>query len=406
MEKPVILQRLSELEREINSLKAELEADKAEPGRSFSLQRVFKLIVSYWVLISFASVIATAVFVKFWYGIEFFESYRNVYINKTLSEFYRELGDRMMARSEWKSAEEIYQFALKINANNDKATYGLAKAQVFLPLPQEKYVAPELVDAKLEYLSKSFPKDSDVDFLKGVRYWDQRDIHNAVASFNEALKKNPKFAGGYLMLGYIKMNSFDIDGASKNFVKALELDPSNAVAANNLGFLFILRGNFSDAINYLSKSVRLSPRFLTGINLGDAYRYSGDYNMALQWHRHVLETINNLEGYERYAAGEWTYNFMPHFKGDKETIKKFINLHTVAEKKAIAHFALALDYALLSKFDLASEELGKALKLASGSRYSAFFLNKIAFIKQQAEITEGTKAWLNNAGRILAQQRF
>lgn len=46
---------------------------------------------------------------------------------KTLSEFHRELGDKLMADTQWEAAEDAYLTALEIDPNNLEAAYGIVK---------------------------------------------------------------------------------------------------------------------------------------------------------------------------------------------------------------------------------------------------------------------------------------
>lgn len=176
MEDTDLQKRVSDLEQELGALKKSLKADAEAAPRSKSL---FQFLKENWVLLSFATALLTAGYVKFRFGINYFDSYRNVAINRDLSSFYEHMGDGMMAKNQWEAAEQAYREALKVNPNNDSATFKIAKAEVFQPAPGEKYPAAEVIDAKLKYLLEKFPDDYQIYYLKGLRYEQMQDTENA-----------------------------------------------------------------------------------------------------------------------------------------------------------------------------------------------------------------------------------
>ena len=174
-----MLTRVHGLEKDIQHLKAELQSETKPHGILSAIQQFGKLLVSNWVLVSFLVAIATTVYVKLEFKIDYFEDYRNASVTKSLSEFYRQLGDRMMIYNEWSAAEAAYRTALEVNPRNITATYGVIKSQLFQPQEENKYYAAEVVDAKLNYLSAQFPNDPDIFFLRAIRLWHQNQFANA-----------------------------------------------------------------------------------------------------------------------------------------------------------------------------------------------------------------------------------
>lgn len=405
MEKMQLLKRLHRLEEEIQLFKEDLAPTTKRNKFITGFQKLGKFIISNWILLSFIVAVATAVYVKFVFDVDYFENYRNISTTQKLSDFYRQLGERMMACSEWKAAEDAYRSALEINQNNIRATYGVLKARVFQPLEGEKYYAPEVVDVKLDYLLSSFPDDYEIYFLKALRYQAQGYNKDAMSWYKKTIDKAPKFTGSYLNLGYIHMGSYDaekntwhvdMDKATSNFKKAVELDPNYPLANNNLGFCYIINGNFEEAVKHLLKSYSVSPHLLTALNLGDAYRYSGDFNSALIWHKHALDIIKEpgIEK-ERYMGGNWKYNYMPLEPGDLETIKNYVIVSTIDEKKAFVYYALSFDYVLVENFDAANEQLEVALQLDKNRQYRSLFRYRIRSIENFLEINDNVKLQLS-----------
>ena len=69
----------------------------------------------------------------------------------------------------------------------------------------------------------------------------------------------------------------DADGAAAAYGEALELDPANATAHNNLGFLLAQAGDLDEAVRHYETALRLDPgRGVTLANLGMARALQGD----------------------------------------------------------------------------------------------------------------------------------
>src|SRR5713226_6048420 len=125
MDKHAMLKRIHELERELASLKSHLEPGPAGNRMVETFRGFFRFLLSYWALVSFTIAVLTALYVKYAYEIDYFEQYREQSTKKKLSELHRQLGDRMLGRSEWEAADNAYKEALKINPNNAAAANGL-----------------------------------------------------------------------------------------------------------------------------------------------------------------------------------------------------------------------------------------------------------------------------------------
>lgn len=391
-----------DLHDRVRALEAEVRALRVDPGGSViskpagtPLRRLGRFLVTYWVLISFFIAILTAVYVRFRYEIDFFETYANTQIRKDLAEVHRHLGDELMGAMEWEAASGAYRRALEFDPHSSAAAYGVVKAQVFEPLPGQQYVPDKVIATKLEYLSELLPDDDyQIVFMRGVHAWLRQDPERASALVRQAIAIRPQFAGGHVFLGLVAQETGDIPGAIASFEAAVSIAPDDPDAQNNLGFARMLSADFAAAIRHFRTSERLSPRLLTQVNLGDALRLSGAYDQALAVHRTAMANASspaNLK--ERYAGGAWTYNFMPLGTDDTQTILRYVRAQTPEQKLAIAQFALSLDHALQGAFDEADRYFARALELDRASEYRAFFANKIESMEAWMALNEPVAAW-------------
>lgn len=371
-------ERVDAIEGELGRIRASLDGKRAVAGAPSPLRRVGTFLVSYWVLISFCIAIFTAVYVKIRYEVDFFETYANMQTRKDLAEVHRHLGDVLMGAMEWEAAAEAYRRALEFDPHNTPAAYGVVKSRVFEPLPGHRYAPHTVIDTRLDYLAELLPQDYQITFMRGVHAWMRQEPGEADALVRSAVKLNPRFAGGHVVLGVIAQEENDIPGAMAQFEAAIAISPDNPDAQNNLGFTRMLSGEFSGAIGNLRRADRLSPRLLTQINLGDAYRLSGDVARALIVHRAAAASAAAPGmANERFMGGIWTYNYMPLGAGDTETIRRYVKVQTPEQKRTIASFALSLDHGLLGNFDAADRHLEAALALDGTRAYSGFMANKI-----------------------------
>jgi tetratricopeptide (TPR) repeat protein len=354
-------------------------------------------ITSNWAILSFLAAVAVATYVKFSYGIDYLEQYRNTATLKQMSRYYSRMGARLVESQEWEAADVAYKRALELNPHNLDAQFGRLKAEVFDPLPGRQYVAPEIAEARLKYLEELFPHDDDVQFLHAVADAGRGATSDAEKRLKAILHKRPDFAAGHQTLGFLYQNAFRIDDAIASYKRAVELNPAVASASNNLGYCYLLKTQFTRAVHHLSRALESSAYAVTGLNLGDAYRYAGDINAAYRMHDIVYTTIirsSNVNERERYIEGTWTYNFMPLHRKDRETIKQYVIAGTLEQKRAITRMAMAIDLGLLGRYSEADQELTAALQLDNSADYRQFYANRLLAADRLLSLPAGTKVWL------------
>jgi tetratricopeptide (TPR) repeat protein len=365
---------------------------------------VAKFAIDNWVLLSFIVAVATAVYVKFRFDIDYFESYRDVATKKMLSEFYRKLGDRMMVYGEWEPAEAAYRNSLEINPTNKQASFGVAKAGLFQPLKGQKFYAPDMVEAKLDFLIANVPGDAQLVFLKGFNRFLQGDSDESIRLFRQAIEIDPKFVGSYIQLGYMLMGAGEVEPAIENFKKALEIDASYSLTNNNLGYCYLITLRVPDAIKCYELSLKLCPTLLNTISLGDAYRLNGSFDDAHRLHAHAVRVLGEkgIEK-ERYVSGQWTYNFMPLREGDTQTIRQCVMVNTFEQKKMVTLAALAFDQALRGETIQADKTFAQSMAFDQAGDYHGFFANKIQSLLNLLKMSPGAHAWFEGKLRALTQ---
>jgi tetratricopeptide (TPR) repeat protein len=83
------------------------------------------------------------------------------------------------------------------------------------------------------------------------------DYVGAEAALNKALSLSPNDPQSESLLGWALMYQEKYDDALLNFQKVLMRQPANALARINVGYICLRKGIFGEAIEHLSKAIRL-----------------------------------------------------------------------------------------------------------------------------------------------------
>lgn len=83
------------------------------------------------------------------------------------------------------------------------------------------------------------------------------DYSGAIQALEKALTLSPGAVEATSLLGWAQMLNKDYDDALGNFSKVLMKEPANALARINVGYICLKKGIFGEAIEHLSKAIRL-----------------------------------------------------------------------------------------------------------------------------------------------------
>jgi len=102
------------------------------------------------------------------------------------------------------------------------------------------------------------PDHPDIYSDCGVAHLHNMDKENCFKDLNQALTLQPKYSFRYSARAYAKRNFGDLMGAIEDYEKAVELDPEDAVAQNNLGLLLEQQGYQKQADERFKRADNLS----------------------------------------------------------------------------------------------------------------------------------------------------
>jgi len=83
------------------------------------------------------------------------------------------------------------------------------------------------------------------------------DFGGAIQALEKALSLSPGAVEATSLLGWAQMLNENYDEALGNFSKVLMKEPANALARINVGYICLKKGIFGEAIEHLSKAIRL-----------------------------------------------------------------------------------------------------------------------------------------------------
>jgi Flp pilus assembly protein TadD len=112
-------------------------------------------------------------------------------------------------------------------------------------------------------------------------------VGNAIGAWERWLSAHPNDAGALAILGTLEESSGDFANAEASYKKALQIQPQQPIAANNLAYRMLLNGENVDVALSLAQTARQSmPNSSNAADtLAWAYYYKGTYAFA----RNLLE---------------------------------------------------------------------------------------------------------------------
>lgn len=160
----------------------------------------------------------------------------------------------LFEKSEYAASVEAFSYALMEVANTDE------KTKVYYHRSMARYKVQDLGGA-LEDCNKALEtlKDNaDIFCHKGIILHMMEKGDEAIACFDTAAKLEPENPYRYSSRAFIKAHIKDTEGAIKDYEKALQLDPEDAVSLNNLGLLEEKKGRIDAAKEKFKRADELS----------------------------------------------------------------------------------------------------------------------------------------------------
>lgn len=224
--------------------------------------------------------------------------------------------------------------------------YKLAPAQSELDRLLKKYPnKPELHYAQgMVYLMRE--TSSDIEYIKNIR-----NLSNAaIKEFMTAVDLDPTYFQAYNAMGVATLKLGNKKDAQDLFKMSLKYNPNYAPAYDNLGNVSMLDGDLDQAEKYYLQSIKCNSHNPTSMyHMGQVEARRGDYTKALTWLNHSLH-INpnsspgwNLQGELYLKQGNQAAainSFKKAIYVKPENSRPYINLAGVYERRSDHEFAM------------------------------------------------------------------
>ena len=110
-----------------------------------------------------------------------------------------------------------------------------------------------------EFRLQRNPKDARARTELGFTQWTHGQVEQAMESFRAAAMDDPSYDQPHYYLGVIYRRRNDLASAKTEFEKTIQLNPKNARAYGNLGFIYLDTGNVEQAERSMRMAVNLDP---------------------------------------------------------------------------------------------------------------------------------------------------
>src|SRR5262249_47719252 len=104
----------------------------------------------------------------------------------------------------------------------------------------------------------------------------------AEKTFLNAIELRPNYFENYYWLGYFYLSRGRFDDAVTMYKKTIALAPESFRGYQNLGAMYLYLGRYSEAVPQLERSASIHPTWLVYSNLATAHFYLKEYKAATQ----------------------------------------------------------------------------------------------------------------------------
>jgi tetratricopeptide (TPR) repeat protein len=212
------------------------------------------------------------------------------------SGFYDLLGTALFQKKDFSGADAAFHKAVELDKDNSDALLKLAQAQA-----AEGSVSQAL--ATYQQSIKDHPREISFYLLAGMMYESQNNFDQAKAMYQQALNIQPDNALASNNLAYLMLQQGgNVDVALAMAQTARRGMPDSPQAADTLGFAYYQKGVYRSAIDMYQESLRLSEKqgaaddATVHYHLGLAYQKANQPVLARQQLERVLKiSPNNSE---------------------------------------------------------------------------------------------------------------
>ncbi len=135
------------------------------------------------------------------------------------------------------------------------------------------------------------PNNYDLHIALGDVHMAEYDLDSAIRAYCDAITQNPENFRGYSKAGIALWEKDYVEEALVSFHKAVELNPANEFAHNNLGIIYLDGlGDAEEALEYFEEAIELNPSYtLAYFNAARASQAMGFINDAANYYQMSID---------------------------------------------------------------------------------------------------------------------
>ena len=108
------------------------------------------------------------------------------------------------------------------------------------------------------------PDNNSALFDLGNAYYKSNKYPDAIAQYQKAVKKDPKFWPAINNIGLVSYENGDVNGAIQNWQRAISIDPKAAEPTLAIAVALFAQGKQAEAFTAAEKAIVLDSRFFSG----------------------------------------------------------------------------------------------------------------------------------------------
>lgn len=297
-----------------------------------------------------------------------FEAARQIAPNDPL--VYNSLAVASMSENKPQDAISSFEEALKVDATNFDALNGLITLYA-----RNKEISK--AHAKIDQALSAYPNMASLHFLKSVAFGFEQNAQSTEAELNRALELDPNYLPAYSALANLYMRSNQEDRAIAQYQKIMALRPDNAMPYTMIGILEDQRKNYDVAADNYRKALEKDPNnVIAANNLAWLYAATGKGNLdeALRLAQGVVQKNPDMAGFVDTLG--WVYYKKNLHQAAIEQLRKAILINENQARTANVtpaasyHYHLAMALRGAGNKDESRKELETAIRLSDKSPFA------------------------------------
>lgn len=256
-----------------------------------------------------------------------------------------------------------YQEAYQVTAKSIELDGKNEEAQILYFKTLSKFQSQSVGVEYVQNLINTYPTNMRYRVALAEVYMANQNFIEAEGVLNQVINFDGKNKEAYLLHGQLQEGINKFNEALKSYLKAANVDPTDADPLFNIGVLYYKTKKYQEAVSQFKRVVSVNDRYpLANFYIGKSYLELGDANNALEFAKNEMSINPNLTN-PYLLAGE-AYMKSKNYTLAQEEFKKAI---AISPRGVGVYILLARAYRLDDNLDIAEKMIIKAGQLESGN---------------------------------------